>query len=104
VNRFRTHLTKLAHRSPHVLYQHAALVAQGTRVLGEGTNSAGLHAETNAIRIAMRGTRDAGDLRGTTVYTLMVKRATGHLGNGAPCARCLSAMREYGIRRVVVYV
>lgn len=102
--RFRSHLIELAkEEGDHPRYLHAALVAKGKRILGESTNYAWMHAETNAIRWALDH-NEIDSLKGCTLYTLMVKAKSGRLGNGAPCASCMDAIKASGLRRVVVYV
>jgi pyrimidine deaminase RibD-like protein len=96
--RFYNQLLALAARSPHPRYQHAALVAKGKRVLGMGYNSFERHAETEALKDCV------GPVKGATLYTLMLKRRSGVVGNGNPCPQCMDAMRAEGVRRVVLYV
>lgn len=96
-DRYRAHLIKAAEKhSLHPRYQHAALVAKGKQIISEGVNNNRYHAEANALFRA--------DAKGATLYTLMVKKTTGLLGNGSPCAECMDLMREAGIRKVVVYL
>lgn len=99
---FRSHLINLAREDgEHPRCWHAALLAQGKRILGESTNYAFMHAETNAIRVA----EGAGhDLKGTTLYTLMLRARSGRIGNGTPCAECMREIKRAGIKRVIVYI
>jgi tRNA(Arg) A34 adenosine deaminase TadA len=102
--RFRSHLIELAkEEGDHPRNLHAAIVAQGKRILGESTNYAWQHAETNALREAFNR-NDLDTLRGCTLYTLMVRAKSGKLGNGSPCPSCMDAIRAAGIRKVVVYI
>jgi tRNA(Arg) A34 adenosine deaminase TadA len=100
--KFRSHLLKLAREDgEHPRCWHAALIAQGKRILGESTNYASMHAETNAIRAA----EGAGhSLRNTTLYTLMVRARSGKVGNGSPCPECMEAIKAARISKVVVYL
>lgn len=100
--RFRSRLRKLAYRSAHPTHMHAAIVARGKAVLGYGANSGFHHAEENAIFSAKRVMGVS--LRGSTLYTLMVRRKSGTVGNGSPCEGCMGAIGREGIKRVIVYV
>lgn len=100
--RFRQHLIKLAiEDSHHPRYAHAALIAKGKSILAEGANFAGIHAEADALRTA-EGC--GADISGATMYTLMVRRRSGSLGDGSPCKECMDLIRAAKLRRVVVYL
>lgn len=96
--RFKSHLKKLAKKSPHIRYLHGAVVARGKSILGVGFNSSRYHAERAAILAA------SADLHGATLYTLMIRKRTNTLGEGAPCFHCMQLIQNVGIKRVVVYV
>jgi pyrimidine deaminase RibD-like protein len=96
--KFKTHLRKLSESSHHHRYLHAALVCKGKAVLGQGVNTEGHHAEVNAIYSAY------GRTKGATLYTLMVRKRSGCLGDGTPCPTCMGVIKQAKIRRVVIYV
>lgn len=96
--RFRGLLLDTTLESEHERYLHAAVVARGKRIVGVGVNGVGVHAEVAALK-------EAGEKsRGATLYTLMVRRKTGTVGNGCPCSKCMKVIREMGVKRVIVYV
>jgi pyrimidine deaminase RibD-like protein len=100
--KFRTHLIKLAREgSDHPRSLHAALIARGKSILASGVNSFTEHAETCAL---FNATQHGHDIRGATLYTLMVRARTGSIGNGSPCPDCMEAMRKHHIKRVIVYL
>lgn len=95
--RFQSLLKKLAKKSNHHRSQHAAVVAQGKRILGSGWNREGHHAEQVALWAAF------GQTKGTTLYTSMLRRRSGTVGDGTPCPSCMAAIRSSGVKRVVIY-
>lgn len=95
VLRYRTHLRRLSALSKHHRYHHAAIIAKGNTIFAAAVNN-GHHAEANAIH-------RAGSCKGATMYTLMT-RLDGSIGNGSPCSRCLAAIQQAKIKRVIVYV
>lgn len=100
--RFRSHLIELAkHGSDHPRSLHAAVIAQGKRILAQGCNNFSEHAETNAICDALQ---HGVEVKGATLYTLMVRARSGSLGDGSPCPACMQAIRAAKLRRVVVYL
>ncbi len=106
--KFRSLLVQLASESPHARFGHAAILARGKAVLAIGVNRSDAHAEVVALSRATAEARDPSTpvpalCRGATLYTLMVRKSTGAVGNGSPCARCMEAVRAAGIKRVVVY-
>lgn len=89
---------------------HGAIVVRGGRVLGTGFNKnrnnpnivspehiktdCSYHAEVMAIR-------DAGnDVRGATIYVARVSKI-GEDRDSMPCPRCLSLIKETGIKRII---
>lgn len=98
--RFKTRLLNLANDSSHHSYMHSAIVAKGKSIISEGINSDTRHAEVDAVY----SFAERNEYKGATLYTLMIRRKSGTIGNGTPCAECMRLIREMGIRRVVVYV
>jgi len=96
--RFKSHLYALAKQSKHHRYMHAALVAKGKSIIGFGVNTEGHHAEANALYSCF------GRTKGATLYTLMIRRKTQLLGNGAPCPVCMALISKAKLRRVILYV
>ena len=96
--KFRSTLKRLATSGKHHRYLHAALIAKGSQVFGAGVNTDGHHAEVNAI------VRAGKNCKGSTLYTLMLRRSDHSLGNGAPCEICMEAISQAKLKRVIVYV
>lgn len=103
MRRVATSLRRMAQRSTHPLFFHAAQVRLGGRVLAtaHNTNASSLngygHAETRACRMAVAAGHS---LVGATVVSIRVTRA-GKLANARPCAKCAENMRAMGVRKVV---
>jgi deoxycytidylate deaminase len=97
--RFRNRLVNLAKTSGHHSYLHSVVIARGKSIVSEGINTDARHAEIDAIYPLA----DPGEYKGATLYTLMIRRKSGTIGNGAPCPECMRAIRRAGIKRVVVY-
>lgn len=96
-------LKRVARRSTHSQFFHAAQVKAGGAVLATANNTGGYfhdaygHAETRACRVAWASGHN---LKGATVISIRVTK-TGKLANAKPCGQCVANMREYGIRKVV---
>lgn len=100
--KFRSHLIKLAQEgSDHPRSLHAAVIARGKRILASGVNSFTEHAEAEAI---FNATQHGQQIKGATLYTLMVRARSGTIGNGSPCPQCMEAIKAARLRRVVVYL
>jgi len=84
----------MASRSDHPRYWHCAMVIRHGRVVGVGSNGNWQHAERSAINATPEPLR-----RGSLILSLRYG-ATGHLRLAKPCAECLTAIREAGIRRI----
>jgi pyrimidine deaminase RibD-like protein len=96
--KFKTKLLKMAEKSKHHRYRHAALVAKGKQVFGVGVNTAKEHAEVRALRW-----RIGRSYAGATLYTLMIRK-DGSIGKGVPCRECFAYAKRHGIRRIIVYL
>lgn len=99
-------LKRVAYRSTHSQFFHAAQIKIGGAVLATANNTSSYapnaygHAETRVCRTA----RASGHtLRGATVISIRVTK-TGKLANAKPCTQCVTNMREYGIRKVIYSV
>lgn len=103
MRRVSASLRRMAQRSTHPLFFHAAQVRLGRRVLttAHNTNAHSMtgygHAETRACRAAVAAGHN---LRGATIVSIRVTRA-GNLANARPCARCAKNMKDMGVHRVV---
>lgn len=83
-----------------------AVLVSGGRVLARGHNmrknesmvtapySHAEHAEMSVLR------QCKGKVRGATVYIVRLKNGGGY-GNAAPCVRCMSALIEAGVGRII---
>lgn len=86
---------KLAGRSTHALFHHAAIVLKGGAILSTGYNFGYQHAEIQALQALWPSKR-----RGTRVWSLRFTK-TGRLANAKPCQDCERFLRENGVK--VVY-
>lgn len=96
--KFYSILKRQAERSRHHRYGHAAIIAKGKQIFGWGVNG-DMHAEAHAI--AQAGLKAC---EGATLYTMMVRKSDGSVGDGAPCPACMMDIKAARIKRVVVYV
>lgn len=100
--RLRKQLFNLARWVTHPRSHHAAIIVKDGKVICEGANSGWVHAEQAAINEISPYFRE--ELRGATLYTMMVRAKSGTVGDGTPCPECMRSIRAAGIRKVVVYI
>jgi deoxycytidylate deaminase len=89
-----TKLRRLAKRSTHPLFQHAALVLKGGAVLAAGYNHEGIHAEAMALNKLWPSKR-----RGTTVISIRLNKS-GRFSSAKPCKACAALLLASGVSKV----
>ena len=105
---------KLAHTSPYGKFRLGAILAQRKSILSYGVNQkkshplqakytrrphlqCWLHAEIHALSNAR-----IGEVVNADCYVARVLQ-DGSWGNSRPCDGCMSALRDYGIKRTIYY-
>lgn len=83
---------RLASRSTHPMYFHAAIVERGGAYVAVGYNHEGRHAEVMALSKLWPSKR-----RGVRIWSLRFSK-TGRLAMAKPCTECEAFMREHGVR------
>ena len=86
-------LHRVALKSDHPDYKHAALVIEGNRILAMASNLASKHAEIRALR------KMPGSGKGRVLVSSRTG-AGGALKMALPCANCMAAIRAAGIKTV----
>lgn len=43
------------------------------------------------------------DAKGSTVINLMIRKNSGTFGNSKPCKKCMTVLRDKGIRKVIYF-
>jgi deoxycytidylate deaminase len=100
-----TMMKRIANRSNHKLYNHAALIFSGSRLLAYGYNHEQTHAEISAIRRFQRLYRPGNSRPPSNLHLIsfMVKKSSSNIGNSKPCLNCRAAMIDIGIRWVTYF-
>lgn len=88
---------KVAKKSTHRRFTHAALVVKSGNILASGFNHDTRHAEVSAIRKVWPKNR-----KGSTVVSLRFTK-TGNLGNSNPCNNCRKFLREQGVTSIIFW-
>ena len=86
-------LHRIASQSDHPDYKHAALIIEGNRILAMASNLASKHAEIRALR----------KMPGSGKGRMLVSSRTGAGGAlrmALPCAACMKAIKQAGIKTV----
>lgn len=86
---------KMAAHSHHKQHRLGAVLIRGGNIISRGFNFSEVHAEKCAINRCWR----TGDLRGTTLVVVRVKR-NGTLGMALPCDTCMARIVKAGIKTV----
>jgi len=91
---------------------HSALVVRGGNIISRGLNRPKrnvfsrlyskhprcvIHSEIDAILQARRKS----DLRGAKIYVLRIRKDNAQVANSRPCANCMRAIKNYGIKKVI---
>ena len=85
---------RLAAKSTHPFFRHAAIVERGGAVVAMGYNHEGRHAEVVALSKIWPNRR-----QGLRLWSLRFTKA-GKLGMAKPCLKCQAFLRENGVRVV----
>ena len=92
MTRLASSLRRLALKSDHRTFMHAALVKKGGAIVSSGYNRGVVHAEAMALRLAFGN--------GNTLVSIRVTRG-GQISNAKPCAACMKLAAESGIKKII---
>ncbi|MDE2425633.1 MAG: hypothetical protein KGO96_06970 [Elusimicrobia bacterium] len=85
---------KIARRSKHKNFYHAALLIRSGNIVGMSYNHDLRHAEIGALNQCWPSER-----RGCTLISIRITKGN-KLASAKPCPDCLSALKENGIKKV----
>lgn len=88
---------KIAKKSTHRRFTHAALVVKNGNILATGFNHDTRHAEVSAIRKVWPK-----NAKNSTVVSLRFTK-TGNLGNSNPCEDCREFLRRAGVSYIIYW-
>lgn len=92
--RFLKFFKKLASKSSHRNFHHAAIAMRGGSVAGIGVNSGNTHAEVAALRNIWPNRR-----AGLKIISVRLTKA-GKFANAKPCADCQRFLKNNGVKTV----
>lgn len=94
----------ISKHSDHPAHQLGAVIVRGNKIVSMGFNKNKTHTKSNhawkrlhAEISAIIKSRE--DLTGCSIYVYRETKL-GHLGMARPCASCLSAIQEAGIKKI----
>lgn len=93
--KFQKLLKKVAIKSDHKNYKHAALVIKGGAVIARGYNHGSQHAEVNALNKLWPSKR-----RGTLLISIRILKSGG-FAIAKPCKACEEFLRINGVKKVI---
>jgi pyrimidine deaminase RibD-like protein len=89
-------MIKLAKQSPYRAWMHGCIVYRGGRVVGQATNTFGMHAEVRALkRVKYK--------HNLTVLSVRVGK-DGKLRMAKPCPECWQYLVDNGVRTILYSV